>query len=609
MPKKFRLKTKPKKKPEITFKIHKRWWIFVFGFIAVFMGAKLADHNIINGLANASGCLDLKVIYARGSGGERYTNGDYLNLKTAMETKLATTDLKYEIDDLDYPAVSIDVGDGHLGTLLGAYFGGGEAYEFGDSVHEGTDELLRVIESDGCKNTKYVLAGYSQGALVVLNGLSQIDPNKIIYVATFGDPKIYLPEGAGLVPSACAGRNLSEYRIYVPDCRAYKGIMGARKPYIIDGYEGKIGTWCNRYDILCSSHFGIKSHMSYVEDGLYEDASRYIFSKIGAWFGISNQYTSPHDTAILIDSTGSMSGLIERYKTEALRLAEKTLEAGGRVALYDYRDLDDGYEPVERCNFETCNLATFQAGLEAIETDGGGDTPESLLSASFQVMKKLKRKFGSTKSLVILTDAGYHSPDLDGTTFYDVQILSKQIDPVNFYIITPEVDEYLALAEATGGAVASSVDDLSALTDIIMERYDSLPRVEEEFEDENYENDLPVISEVEVVRIADDSVKISFQNSGEATVVILNEAIVGTTYEKEITITGLKPEVENKIVLAPLSATRRGEGVEIDLGDAIEGGLGGAGDVLEGGVERDDNVIVANSEKVTIPKAPNTGKR
>lgn len=609
MPKKFRLKTKPKKKPEITFKIHKRWWIFVFSFIAVFIEAKLVDYNNINGLANASGCLDLKVIYARGSGGERYTNGDYLNFKATMETKFATTYLKYEFDDLDYPAVSIDVGDGHLGTLLGAYFGGGEAYEFGDSVHEGTDELLRVIESDGCKNTKYVLAGYSQGALVVLNGLSQIDPNKIIYVATFGDPKIYLPEGAGLVPSACAGRNLSEYRIYVPDCRAYKGIMGARKPYIIDGYEGKIGTWCNRYDILCSSHFGVKSHMSYVEDGLYEDASRYIFSKIGAWFGISNQYTSPHDTAILIDSTGSMSGLIERYKTEALRLAEKTLEAGGRVALYDYRDLDDGYEPVERCNFETCNLVTFQAGLEAIETDGGGDTPESLLSASFQVMKKLKWKFGSTKSLVILTDAGYHSPDLDGTTFYDVQKLSKQIDPVNFYIITPEVDEYLALAEATGGAVASSVDDLSALTDIIMERYDSLPRVEEEFEDENYENDLPVISEVEAVRIADDSVKISFQNSGEATVVILNEAIVGTTYEKEITITGLRPEAENKIVLAPLSATRRGEGVEVDLGDAIGGGLGGAGDVLEGGVGRDDNVIVTNDEKVTIPKAPNTGKR
>ena len=146
--------------------------------------------------------------------------------------------------------------------------------------------------------------------------------------------------------------------------------------------------------------------------------------------------------------------------------------------------------------------------------------------------------------------------------------------------------------------MASSVDDLSVLTDIIMERYDSLPRVEEEFEDENYENDLPVISEVKVVRIADDSVKISFQNSGEATVVILNEAIVGTTYEKEITITGLRPEVENKIVLAPLSATRRGEGVEVELDDVLGGGLGGAGDAIE-----------ADGGEVIIPKAPNTGKR
>jgi len=586
MPKKWRHKNQQNNKKG---RLRIRLRILVFALAVLLSVIPIRDGHY-GRQAQAIGCPDLKVLFVRGSGGERYISGHYLAFKASMEAKLATTDLAYEFDDLDYPAVSIDVGDGHLGTLLGAYFGGGEAYEFGESVHKGTAQLLKDVNENRCVDTKYVLAGYSQGAVVILDGLSQIDPSKILYVATFGDPKIYLPEGKGAVPAACAGKNLSEYRIYVPDCRAYKGILGARNPYTTVGYENKIGTWCNKYDVLCSSYFSIKSHTNYAEDGIYEDASRYIFSKIGAEFGISNKYTSPHDTAILIDSTGSMSGLIAKYKAEALRLAEKTFETGGRVALYDYRDLEDGYVPVERCNFETCNVESFKNGLDAIRTDGGGDVPESLLSASLHVMKQLNWKFGSTKSLVILTDAGYHSPDLDGTTFYDVQKLSKQIDPVNFYIITPEVGAYQALAEATGGAVASSVDDLSVLTDTIMERYDSLPRVEEEFEDEVYDNDLPEIVVSEVERIADGSVRVKFVNSGEAAVVILNDGVIGTTYEGEFTITGLRADIENIITLVPLSATRRGEAVVVGLNNAKS-------------IERSE------TGGVEVPKAPNTGKR
>lgn len=548
--------------------------------------------------ATASSCPDLKIVFARGSGGERYTSSHYLAFKSSMESKLATTSLSYEFDDLDYPAISVGVDDGHLGTLLGAYFGGGEAYDFGDSVHAGVDTLAKVI-NNSCSETKYVLAGYSQGAIVVTNTLDLVSPDKIIFAATFGDPKIYLPEGKGLMPAACRGTNLSEYRIYVPDCRAYKGIMGAKEPYAASAYTNKVGTWCNKYDIMCSSYYSISGHISYEEDGLYEDASRFILSKIGVAFNIKNQYTSPHDTAILIDSTGSMGSLISQYKTEAERLAKKTLDSGGRVALYDYRDIADGYTPIERCNFETCNLETFQQGLNAINLDGGGDTPESLLSASLHVMKELNWNLGSTKSLVILTDAGYHSPDLDGTTFYEVQKLSKQIDPVNFYIITPNTEAYQTLAEATGGAVASSADDLSILTDEIMERYDSLPRVEEEFEDEIYDHALPEITVQAVERISEENVKISYKNTGESAVVILNDGIIGTTNEKEITITDLKPYINNTITLVPLSTTRRGESVTIEL-------------TKEASIEMINTDSSQSSEPTTIfviPKAPNTGRK
>ena len=550
---------------------------------------------IITGLAklplqhpsNAASCPDLKIIYARGSGAPRYSNNDYQTFKSTLEAKLKTSPLKYEFDDLDYPAVGI-TGD-NVSVALGALVSGGESYEFGDSVKQGITKLSSIVNDATCQNTKYVVAGYSQGAMVVSGGLSKLNPDKLVYAATFGDPKIYLPEGAGLIPSACKGENLSDYRAYVPDCRAYKGLLGAHKPYATAEYLGKVGTWCNKFDIFCSSHYGISDHVSYDKDNLYEDASRLIFSKIAVAFNFQNQYTSPHDTAILIDSTGSMSNLIGKYKDEALRLAEKTLNAGGRVALYDYRDLIDGYNPVERCNFDACtDLETFRQKLEEIEVDGGDDDPESLLSASFHVMKNLNWKLGSTKSLVILTDAGYHSPDRDGTTFYDVQKLSKQIDPVNFYIITEEqhLAEYQSLAEATDGAVAASVDDLSMLTDQIIERFDSLPRVEEEFTENNI---IPLYLEItNITKISDSEIKISFRTNGTKTVVALNDTVLGITDQTEITLTNLRSDTENILTLAPLSNDMRGESISVSLNHT-------------------DNKKNSAATEFFVPKAPNTG--
>ena len=571
--------------------------------------------NVATPAAHATSCPDLKIIFARGSGAERDVNDDYLEFKRVIEQKIFSWGITHDYLDLPYEAKGIGVNN--LTTILGAFFGAGDAYDFGASVDNGVDLLIDTIKS--CLDTKFVLGGYSQGAMVISQAIRSIDPSRVIYAATFGDPKLYLPEGkawfalsglaqlfglteseknfyrTGAIPAACKGENLSEYRAYVPDCYAYEGILGSYRPYQPKGYSGKLGTWCNKYDILCSSYFSITSHISYVADQLYEDASRVIAAKVAEAFGIKNTNTSLHDTAILIDSTGSMGSLINHYKAEAKNLAEKTLAAGGRVALYDYRDLAEEYTPVEHCNFDTCTLETFQAGLDAIVTTNGGDTPESLLSASLHVMQSLSWRLGSTKSLVILTDAGYHSPDLDGTTFYDVQKLSKQIDPVNFYIITksPVQSTYQSLAEATGGAVISSTDDLGLLTDSIMARYDSLPRVEEEFDDEEYDTVLPVLEITSLEHPTPTSAKITFKTNGTKVLVALENAILGATVDTTLTITDLDPTQANTLTLVPLTDTRRGESVTIDL-------------------STDRGSVTAEPASVSTPvtpKAPNTGRR
>lgn len=524
--------------------------------------------------ARAESCPSLRVVFARGSGGERWGDQNYLAWKKGIEEKLQTVDLDYEFIDLDYPAVG--VGIDNLGVTLGAFFGSGDAYEFGRSVNTGVKNLKTMINSAACPGTKYVIGGYSQGAMVVSKTLGSLNADRLIYAATFGDPKLYLPEGKGVIPAACSGKNLSDYRMYVPDCQAYKGLLGAYIPYEPEALTGKVGTWCNKRDIFCSSHLNVTDHVSYVAEDLYEDASRVVFDKITKTFGLENRISSPHDTVILIDSTGSMSSMIEKYKAEALRLAKETLGSGGRVALFDYRDLDDPYDLVQHCDFETCTLEKFESELAGITVGGGGDGPESLLSASWHAMKALKWKKLATKSLVVLTDANFVGPkDRDGISFDEVVELSRQIDPVNFYIITTAgyAGSYESLAAETDGKVVTDFGELSLLTDYIMERYDSLPQVEYDAKPQ----ELPTLTVSSAAWTSGDSARVEFTTTGARTLVILNDAVLGVTTETAITLADLDASVPNTVTLVPLGDDVRGEAAEVEL------------------------------EVRVLPKAPNTG--
>lgn len=550
---------------------------------------------------SASSCPDLRLVFARGSGGERWNDQNYLAFKSTIESKLQTTSLEYEFIDLDYPAVGIGIDK--LKITLGALFGSGDAYEFGESINTGVHNLEQLINSPGCPSTQYVLGGYSQGAMVISKSLHNINADHIIYAATFGDPKIYLPEGNGPFPPACRGENLSDYRMYVPDCHAHKGLLGAYQPYEPEKFIGKVGTWCNNRDIFCSSkHFNpgnIMDHTSYIKDELYTDASKVIFDKIAKNFNLENKFSSPHDTVFLIDSTSSMEQLIVQYKTEAMRLATKTIESGGRIALFDYRDLSDPYELKKHCSFEDCTLSKFQEELNSIEVANGGDVPESLLSASFHAMQALNWKQGSTKSVVVLTDANFISPDLDGTTMDDVVELSKRIDPVNFYFITaPEyIGEYAYLASVTDGKVVSIHDKLDLLTDYIIERYDSLPKVEEN----QAPPELPVIETISVNYKDQNTAILRFTNTGTNTIVVLNDQILGLTENTEITITDLDRIKPNIIALVPLDSGIRGEPTMVEL-DTIK-------DYEASNVTKNQSNSRSTLDiSIIIPKAPNTGQ-
>ena len=553
--------------------------------LSILILALLLSGSIPRLKAEALSCPDLRVVFARGSGGERNKDPNYLEYKSSIESNLKSAPISYEFIDLDYPAVG--VGIDNLETTIGAYIGAGDSYKFGDSVNTGVNNLVKLVNNE-CPNTKYVLGGYSQGAMVVSKALKDLNANKIIYAATFGDPKIYLPEGKGIYPDACKNQNLSNYRAYVPDCRAYMGLLGSYMPYQPDGFIDKLGTWCNKHDIFCSPYFNIKKHTAYIADNLYKDAAKTIAEKIAEHFNFEVKIISDHDTVILIDSTSSMRSLYVKFKEEAYRLAKETLNSNGRVALFDYRDLDDPYDLTEHCNFDNCTLEIIARELDKMELSGGGDDRESLLSASFHAMQKLKWKFGATKSLVVLTDDGFLSPDRDGITYDTVVTFSKIIDPVNFYIVTtPEkADEYKNLAKDTDGKVVTNLNELNILTDYIMNRSDGLVRIED-----TPQFPQPELKISNTKQLSDTEYIINFERNGDGTIVLVNDTILGITREKSLTISGLDVDKINQVSLVAYRKQILGQPVAIELNKDSS--------------QKSEEVV----NTFIIPKAPNTGKR
>ena len=544
-------------------------------------------------------CSDFMFVFARGSGAELNSDRDFKPFKAAVDEVFGSSDYSYSFYELgstawsghSYPAPGIGISTWkRFTTSIGALLSGGEMNEYGDSVYSGTVEAKTFIWQmrSVCPNTKIVLAGFSQGAQVVSSALQIIDPSWIYAALTFGDPKLYLPEGKmnwfTHSTAACRNENLSEYRAFVPDCYAYQGILGGYNPYQPSGYGGKLKAYCQYHDVICSAYIDLDNlaygHASYAEQGTYKRGVQDVFNMIEP-----STYVRPsQDVAILFDVTGSMQPLLAQFQHEAIATAKKTLSKGGKVALYAYGDLAE-VKPVQLCNFDTCTIDNVETYIKNLTVDGGGDLPESLLSASYTLMRELKWDIGANKSLVVLTDAEYHNPDRDGITLDQVVELSKSIDPVNFYILTDpaHASSYQELATRTDGGVYTS-DVASAFGDLETEILSRDPGAI------YTSTDLPAptsatITNLQVTKLSDTVAEVSFDTDGVMTFVALNDYAAGYTEEKTFKIEDLQGEAT--VCLSPVSST------------------GYRGDPSCAKIEK---TAGRGAVEITIPKAPNTSK-
>lgn len=371
-------------------------------------------------------CVDIDVIFARGSG-QTSKDKESARFRTQLQERVPPDLLNYyelgtETYGDKYEAIDVE----SFITKIGALVSAGHGYAYGESVLSGVTELLAYITQrhQKCPDSHFVLAGYSQGAQVVgqtLPAIPQETRDRINFVALFGDPKLYLPEGVGFNPPACSNEGFSPWRRSIEDCRLDNGSLGSRKPYLPNDMKNKTGLWCVEEDLICGTTYNILSdgHGTYAnEDGPIDHAAREIAQRLQPILpddtqintepiGGEESFTGP-DVVILVDDQALdtnynlYNSTVEKVDT----IARQTLAADGRVGLRTY---------------DACNLSGLGVGIRL--EDGSTDISQHLPfiqypnlpcdSSALMVnqVENIKQyahwRIGADKTIVIITPSAY----------------------------------------------------------------------------------------------------------------------------------------------------------------------------------------------------------
>ncbi len=417
----------------------------------------------------SAACPPYEVIGARGSGqGVKdkelgmgpEVHDFYISLRALIGTAVV------QGYGVEYPAVNVASGTGVAAAL---HLGG----KYTDSVRDGAKDVQARIDARhaGCKDTRFVLVGYSQGAQVMGDVLKHSEiRNLVAAVALFGDPYFNADSS-----SARGSYDSSSY-----------GVFGPRDEWPSD-ITGRVFSYCHWHDIICNETvrhhiFGtnrdvyvrslddlrgrLAAHgtpsyrlLAYGGDGDAGQAAREVARALG-FIPTPLPYSGPLDIAFVIDSTGSMWDEIEEVKENVTALVEQigAIDPDYRLALVDYKDSPDeesDYQSRLDVNFTT-DIPTLDRELAALEAEGGGDTPESVYSGLMTALG-LDWRAGSKKIVVQIGDAPAKDPEpITGFTLHTIQAKALSLDPATIDTIQSGEEEetaasFAAISAATGG--------------------------------------------------------------------------------------------------------------------------------------------------------------
>ena len=366
--------------------------------------------------------------------------------------------------------------------------------------------------------------------------LNNINPEKVLYVANFGDPKLYLPEGN----RACKNIGISNYRVYAPDCNIKEGILGAIKPYQPDGYYDKLGIWCNKTDFICGSSVNLlklfDAHTSYNSKDGYDKLAEIIADKTTQKSDITPttaRYSEAEKREIFLifdhaQFASKKPG--EEMKSIEDNLKEKLIEVsehGTRVGIYNAYSL---LSPIlvlgEAMPFTNDNVGQKidEVNIKNNQTDGWVFTDyfNNIYVAIYEAAGSSFWTPGSERNIYVLTNVKHNTyKSVGGFTPQDATLEAKKYGAKISFLSENGNEKnatYEKMARDTGGQLIGN----------------------------NYSKIL--LKQMQVEKKSRLSTKtFNINQDTEYTLIIINDLLYGFSKNKTITITDLDEDYDNEI--------------------------------------------------------------
>jgi hypothetical protein len=178
------------------------------------------------------------------------------------------------------------------------------------------------------------------------------------------------------------------------------------------------------------------------------------------------------DIAVLIDTTGSMGGVISNVQANASTILSNVASAqpDAEFAVAEYRDVSADATPFRVAQNLTANQADVTGALDSLVATGGGDYPEDGINGLFQVASgAVGFRPNSSRIVLLIGDAPSHDPS-NGHTLADAISALKAAGITVLALDLSGLDstgQATAITGATGGRLFSGIDPSQVSTTIL----------------------------------------------------------------------------------------------------------------------------------------------
>lgn len=185
------------------------------------------------------------------------------------------------------------------------------------------------------------------------------------------------------------------------------------------------------------------------------------------------------DITFLIDTTGSMGGVISNVQTNANTILSNVASAqpDAQFAVAEYRDVSADATSFRVAQNLTANQTDVTNGLNSLVATGGGDLPEDGINGLFQVASgAVDFRSNSSRIVLLIGDAPSHDPS-NGHTLADAISALQAADITVLALDLSGLDatgQATAITNATGGQLFSGIDP-SQVSNTILAALHNLP--------------------------------------------------------------------------------------------------------------------------------------